>query len=107
MAKAVVNDTLDRRIKKALLFIDTAVAHLKSVALNNPSSSVGIEAALAWLDDAKKELNTILDEALKNTIVFIDVNDATKIARRARTTVKDAVEVLVRKCIDEYMSERG
>jgi hypothetical protein len=94
---------LDRRVRRALTFIDTAVAHLRSFAFANPDPS--IESALQWLEDAKNELQSILDGAVKNTVILIDNNVALRVTRKAG--VKNAIEILVGKCINEYLSSEN
>jgi squalene cyclase len=99
----VVATGLDRKVGRALVFIDAAIAHLRSFAFSN--SDPRIESAIAWLEDAKSELQHILDDAVKNVIVFIDLETAKNVTRKARA--KNAVEVLVDKCINEYISGDG
>jgi hypothetical protein len=102
MAKVRI-ENLDRRIGKAVTFIDVAIAHLKSYLFAKPDPS--IESAITWLEDAKSELQYVLDDTAKNVVIFVDLEVAKNIARKAR--VENAIEVLVDKCIDEYMSSEN
>ncbi len=101
MAKVRV-ENLDVRIRKTMTFIDTAIAHLKSYFFAHPDPS--IESAMTWLLDAKNELQSLLDDTLRSVVILIDANAATAIAKRARVRTKDAIEVLVGKCVDEYLT---
>jgi hypothetical protein len=112
VAVQICNKDLERRIRGALLNIDVAIAHLKSVAFalasaNNPSLSSSVESAITWLVDAKNELQPLLDDVHKNVLVSIDTSVAIEVARKTRITVEDAVETLISKCIENYLSDRG
>ncbi len=100
-----VNRDLDRRIKTALTHIDVAIAHLKSATFgtSNPNA-VNVEMAIGWLVDAKRELQSILDDTINNTVVFINSSTIRVLARRARIKSDELVEALVDKCIND-MSE--
>jgi hypothetical protein len=108
MSRTHVHDSiyvydLEERVRSVLLNIDVAIAHLKSIAFANNDPSIA--SAIAWLNDAKSELQTLLDYAIKNTVVFIDSATVSEITKKTRVRAKDAVEVLIRKCIDEHVSE--
>jgi hypothetical protein len=95
---------LEKRVGRALMFIDIAVAHLKSAAFNSPAS-VNVEMAMRWLEDARSELQIALDGLAKNIVVYIDKTVALKVARKARVAAEDAAETLVAKCVDDYLQE--
>jgi hypothetical protein len=101
MKKARTYDDLERRIKGALLSIDIAITHLKSITFANNDPS--IESAIAWLVDAKNELQPLLDDISKNIIVSVEKETATRVAKRARVAVEDAVEALITMCINEHI----
>jgi len=100
----VVNEEFERRVKGAITFIDVAIAHLKSALT---SGATNVESALAWLLDARSELQAVLDVATRNVVVLVDSATVARLARKARVRQKEAVEVLVAKCIEEYMSGHG
>ena len=101
----VVNEEFERRVKGAITFIDVAIAHLKSALTSGATSS--IESALAWLLDARSELQPILDVVAKNVVILVDFATVTELAKKARVRREEAIEALVGKCIEEYVSGHG
>ncbi len=101
--RVVYVSDLDRRVRRALLFIDVAVSRLKSASAGDP----GVEVALSWLRDARSELQSLLDGTLRDVVVLIDAGVAAEVGRRAGVRAEDAVEALIYRCIEEYLSGRG
>jgi hypothetical protein len=93
------------RVKRAATFIVVAIAHLKSALAGNATDSV--EMALAWLLDAKSELQPILDVMARNAVILVDSATVTELAKKARVRREEAIEALVGKCIEEHVSGHG